>query len=206
MCTNERSYQHRNRLQPARHPALTFYSVRLLRHASIPVPAPPPTHALTAPLVVLGARHADARKRVRARECGHATPRVERGVSGTRERERHLGREDRAEGRLQTVGEAGERCGLAGEEDVLRESQTVSVRSVSAVGWASGEERGVTCTSRPRSESEKVLRTFWRTSPSPAESTPAMFGANQASATRHRSVERWIRVLPACRSVNRKGC
>ena len=142
MCTNERSYQHRNRLQPARHPALTFYSVRLLRHASIPVPAPPPTHALTAPLVVLGARHADARRRVRARECGHAMPRVERGVRGTCECERHLGREDRAEGRLQTVGEAGERCGLAGEEDVLRESQTVSVRSVSAVGWASGEERG----------------------------------------------------------------
>lgn len=37
---------------------------------------------------------------------------------------------------------------------------------------------------------------FWITSARPAESTPAMPGEKYASQTRHRSVFRWMRVLP----------
>jgi hypothetical protein len=45
--------------------------------------------------------------------------------------------------------------------------------------------------------SGKRDNTFCSTSPSPAESTPAILGENHASQTRHLSVFKWIRAFPA---------
>ena len=61
-----------------------------------------------------------------------------------------------------------------------------------------GEEREGqrTWTRSPRSSVENDARTFWRTSPSPALSTPAILGANQVSQTRQRSMLKWIRARP----------
>jgi hypothetical protein len=67
-------------------------------------------------------------------------------------------------------------------------------------GWRErgrgGELAWRTWTRRPRSSIEKDARTFWRTSPSPALSTPAILGANQVSQTRQRSMLKWIRARP----------
>lgn len=54
-----------------------------------------------------------------------------------------------------------------------------------------------TWTSRPLSASVNLASTFWITSPSPAESTPAIPGENHVSHTLHRSVFRCILVLPS---------
>jgi hypothetical protein len=44
------------------------------RRARIPVPAPPPTHALTAPLLVLSLGHRHALQLIRLRERRHTAP------------------------------------------------------------------------------------------------------------------------------------
>jgi len=46
---------------------------------------------------------------------------------------------------------------------------------------------------------------FWITSARPAESTPAMPGEKYASQTRHRSVFRWIRVLPVQKKQDQRN-
>jgi hypothetical protein len=69
-------------------------------HARIPVPAPPPTHALSAPFLIFSLSHAHARKFFRLRKRSHAAPRVQRWVSRAHNPQRHFWREDRPQRRV----------------------------------------------------------------------------------------------------------
>ena len=167
---------------------------RSVGDGSVPVPTPPPPHTLPTPLVVLRARHPDRAKRRRARERGHTAPRVDHVVSRAHEREWHLGWQDWAQRRVQVLCKPRQLRGRAGQEDVLRRGLRLVLRG--------GLTGGRTLTSRARSGSANDPSTFCRTSPSPAQSTPAMPGVNHASQTRQRSVLRWMRALPVGGAVS----
>jgi hypothetical protein len=102
---------------------------RLPYQTCVPISAPPALHALAATLLVLGARDARAREFVRCRERSHAAPRVERGVRRAHDAQRHFGWQHGAQRTLDTLREARQRRGRAGEKYILQAGIGARLRS-----------------------------------------------------------------------------
>lgn len=168
--------------------------ISALLHARIPVSSPPPLDPFSTPLIILFSRDTYLLERVCLRECSHTSPRIQQRIRRThRLTNRHLRRQYRPECGIHPLAETRKLRRTASEEHILYTARP----SARANDTKKSHFFGLTLTRRAFSASVNRARTLCSTSPTPAESTPAMLGEKYVSQTRHRSVFKCIRLCPA---------
>lgn len=159
----------------------------LCNKARIPVPTPPPLDSLSTPLLIFSFCDSHLREPRSLREISHASPSIKHWICCLHNAQRHFRGQKWPERALKPGNQARESTGSPSHKYILAANMSSRLH-------IDKFKMQRTFTNRPFSLSEKPARTLCRTSPIPAESTPAIPGENHASHTRHRSVFRCILV------------